>query len=366
MAEDPDLQVRAAVLLDDGRVVEAPAGVDARELYGVAGRPAFVRLGFEGSPDPTTQVWVLDPANGDWASTGDLGIGGLRTNTTIPSETILVVDDVLIVGNDAFDDVDEFTVTPSPGRRGVVVRADLSVTPMALAPDGVALFFTSAAGGKALQLYAPTMGSLGTDLSYDQPWQYDPTTNEWSTIPIPNWTNCGGAIGCSWSTGYDIGSIELEVPVGRGVVALVPDGTIGYYDPAERSWTRLDDAPFELAMPTVAVLGEQVGEQVVVAPWRTFDGDFTTIGVLDVASGEWTTQQIVIPADIEARMSTEWVDVSWDLRTAGSRVMAVPGPSSRQSDEDPIAVYDAQLRTWSAPTLDDVVAWRGLTTRLAG
>ena len=234
---------------------------------------------------------------------------------------------------------------------------------MTPAPDGVALFFTSTSGGKALQLYGPAVeGGNSLDVSYDQPWQYDPTANEWSEIPLPDWMDCttdaAVTFGCDWSIVPDIGSLTLEVVTERGLVARVPDGTVGLYDAAASAWSRIDDPPFELWMPTTAV----VGDQVIVAPWRAGTNDFTQIGVLDLATGTWTTNRVEIPSDIEARFDTEWFDVSWDLRTTGSRVLAVPGPSFQPSTADPIAVYDVATGTWSTPTETDLANWDALAT----
>lgn len=364
---DAAFEAHAAVLMDDGTVHPVPAELGIAmptDLYGVGGAPALVRFG-DGTAGSVTQVWMIASDTGEWTSTGDLGIAATATSVW-GGYAVRVVDDLLIVVNNPYDESDQYTLTLSPERRGVVVHPDLSVTPMAPAPDGVALSFTSSSGGKALQMYGPAVeGGISVAVSYDQPWQYDPVANQWSEIPIPEWMDCGRidvALSCDWVVVPDIGSTLLEVPTSRGLVALVPDGTIGLYDARASRWTRLDDAPIELTMPTTVV----VGDEVVVAPWRTGVDDFTTVAVLDIASGTWTAQTLSIPPDIEARMDSEWFDVSWDLRLVGSRVMAVPGPSFRQSDEDPIAVYDAAIGEWGEPTADDLAAWALLTTRLAG
>lgn len=352
---DFDPTPRAAALLDDGTVIgdveDLGTGLDTR-LYGVGGRPALVQIGSEGTANTVTQVWVADPDTRAWVSTGDLGLQPFRS-AGYASLTIRVVDDRLIVANSQYDDDGNGGLLISPDQAGVVVGPDLRVTEMAPAPDGVTLTFTSAWGGRALQLYAPTVeGGINLDISYDQPWQYDPVANEWSEIPIPDWADCGPG-GCGWVSVADIGAFLLEVPTSRGVVALVPDGTVGLYDPTARTWTRLDDPPFVLAMPTVEV----VADQVIVGPWRSGIEEFGMIGVLDLASGTWTTQQIEIPAEIESRFDTGWIDVVWHFRVAGSRVMATPGSTSAPDLEDPIAVYDADARTWSEPTDADLTAW---------
>lgn len=355
-------QAMSAVLLDDGRVVATPQEMTTAPaaLYGLGGLAAVVDTGPDFLGD-SVRVWQYDPESDAWAATGDLGVGPVE-NGSFGGFTIVVVDDRLIVANNQYVDQGDGRQVLSSDQRGVVVHPDLTVTEMAPAPDGVPLFFTSSSGGKALQMYGPAIeGGIELDVSYDQPWQYDPVADEWSEIPIPEWIDCATEVaqtfGCDWAIVPDIGSLMLDVATDRGVVARVPDGTVGLYDAATSTWTRLDDAPFELWMPTTAV----VGDQVVVAPWDAGSNDFTLIGVLDVATGSWTTHHVDIPADVASRFN-EWFDVSWDLRVVGSRVLAAPGPSFRQSPIDPIVAYDTGTRTWTAPTADDLVAWPSLTT----
>lgn len=365
VAENADISsVRSAVLLDDGRVVESPRRMSRApvELFGLGGLPAVIDYGADFLGDPLV-VWRYDPATDVWSATEDLGIGPIR-DAFFGSFDITVVDDVLVVTNDVLVSVDESNVAPSPDQRGVVVRPDLSVAAMAPTPAGISTFFNTASGGKAIQVYGESVeGGYGVDVSYDQPWQFDPMANEWSEIPIPDWMSCtSGEPDCVWSEFPDIGADTVAEPTDRGLVVRIPDGSLGLYDAATSTWTRLDDAPFTLAMPAIAT----VGDQMVVAPWRSSFDEFGTVGVLDLATGTWTTEQIDIPTDVEARFDTEWFDVGWDLRVSDGRVLAVPGPSFGQSPLDPIAVYDTGSRAWSAPTADDIAAWRALTTQLAG
>lgn len=354
---------RAAVLLDDGRVVDLPADageVWPGELYSVGGDPAVIDRAPTGDGTALV-VRRLDPATETWSTSGDIGLGPLPNDLTIDTLSALVVGDLLLVGRNTFEDRGDYTYVPAPDRRGVIVHPDLSITPIADAPDGIPMTWNVAAGGAALQMYGPNLGSIGTPV-WDQPWSYLPATNEWSEIALPDWFDCAdlSEVECQWIGGYDIGSIGLLAATDRGVVAWIPDGTVGLYDPTTNAWRRMDDAPFELAMPAVEV----VGDQVIVAPWRSSDAEFGQIGVLDVATATWESTMIEIPAAIEQRFD-EWFDVRWELRPYGSRVMAAPRGALDEVDTEPVAVYDASTRRWETPTEVDTVAWDLLDPTLA-
>lgn len=343
---------RSAFLLADGRIVEPPVAFPVVTRLG--DRPAAVQVGYLGTDTTTTEVWVFDTSTEQWTSTGDVGLPPID-GSGWGSWTVRAVDDRLIVANNQYVDRGDGAQVLSPDQAGVVIASDLEVAPIAPAPDGVALYFSSASGGKALQMYGPAIeGGTELDLSTEQPWQYDPVANEWSEIPLPGWSTCSDDPStCGWVNVADIGSIELEVATDRGLVTLVPDGTVGLYDATTSTWTRLDDPPIELVMPTTAL----VDDQLVVAPWRSGVNDFSTVAVLDLDAGTWIIERVEIPADVEARFGTEWTDVSWDLRVAGSRVMMAPGQSFQASTIDPIVVYDTNARGWYAPDERDIAAW---------
>jgi hypothetical protein len=136
------------------------------------------------------------------------------------------------------------------------------------------------------------------------------------------------------------------------VLVRLPDGTIGLYEPVTDRWTRLDDAPFAVALPQTLAMGEQV----LVAPMRRFDNGYGLVGVVDLRTGTWTTHQIEFPADVQAVIDT-WIDATWDIRTDGTVVMLTPVTAQRGTSRDPLAVYDPPTRTWSAPTADDIDVW---------
>lgn len=216
------------------------------------------------------------------------------------------------------------------------------------------------AGGKALQIFGQNLGSLTTQ-PHSQPWAYDPATDTWSEIALPDWFDCStDSFACSWTTSFD-GGPTLQVVTDRGVLVGVPDGTLGIYDPMSNAWTQVD-APFTVQGFWSSV---DLGDRLVLAPGRSSDGEVSTIGVIDLATGIVTVSDLEIPADIRQRIDTEFGDLRWDLRSTGSRVMAAPGPPSG-SDLAPIAVYDVATDGWSDPTEADFVNWDLLASKLAG
>lgn len=364
-AQRPDPQAfESAVLLDDGRVIELPDGFalpGTGELYAVGGRPALLDIGADNLANEMA-VWQLDPASGEWASSGDLGLGAIDSATayTVVPYSVSTVGDVLLVAVEEYQDAGDGSLAPSAARRGVVVRGDLSTTPMAVSPDGVPMDWSVVAGGKALQIFGQNLGSL-VNPPHPQPWAYDPASNSWSEIPLPDWFDCSSdPAACDWTTMFD-GGVTLQVVTDRGVLVGVPDGTLGLYDPDANTWRQVD-APFtDQGWWSAADLGDRV----VLAPGRLPDGDVGTIGVLDLATATVTATEIDIPPAIQQRIDTEWGDVRWDLRSTGSRVMAVPGPPNG-SDEAPIAAYDATTGVWEDPTATDLSNWDLLATSLAG
>jgi hypothetical protein len=308
-----DGQIASAVLLADGRVVDLPAEANPGlfELYGLGGRPALLDLGPDGDGGPMT-VWVLD-ATGDWSESADLGLGQLDGSVgyTVLPYGVTSVDDVLLVTVEEYQDLGDGSLAVSPNRRGVIVDPDLSVTRMAQSPDGVPMSFSSSAGGRALALFGPNLGSLGTP-PFSQPWAFDPNTNAWSEIALPDWFRCTpGGFDCDWWESFD-GGPTFELVTERGVLANVPDGSVGLYDPVADTWTRAD-APFTIGGFWASAT---TGTDVVVAPGRSTD-EVGSIGVLDLATTTWSTIQVDLSADVRARIDDQWTDFRWDLRTWG-------------------------------------------------
>lgn len=359
---DPSGSAASAVLLDDGRVVDAPAGagVEAVSLYAVGGLPAMLER--DTSPGSGAMwIWQLEIATESWTRSADFGLGtidGSIADTVLPYDA-MTVGDYFVVAVDEFEDPGDGTLRPSANRRGVIVGPDLSLTPMTPSPEGVPMKFSIEAGGKALAMFGPNLGSLYTP-SFEQPWVFDPATNEWSEIALPEWFECSASSGaCDWWLAFD-GGPTVQVDTGRGVLVQLPDDTLGIYDVATGSWTRAD-APFPVRGWWSA---EVIGDQVVLANGRDFESGFGEIGVLDTPTGRWTSTTVTFEPDVQSQVdSAEWGDIQWDLRVTGSRVMAAPGPNTG-SPLDPVTVYDATTGRWGEPTVDDIAAWRAVDNRI--
>jgi hypothetical protein len=346
-SSEPGDNAVSAVLLEDGRLVEQPEGSHSRSffwLYAVGGLPALLDYGPDGDANPLS-VWVLDPATGAWTSTGDLGFGDIDRVSEEPFVT--VVGDVMLVT------IEEIMVgvdgqPASASSRGVVVKADLSITPMTPSPDGVPTEFTSVAGGRALVFFPTT--------PIARPWAYDPSTNTWSQISLPDWLECVDPTACEWAMPSDFR--KLEVVTDLGVLVGVPDGSIGLYDPITDSWSRLDP-PFSLTGMWSATA---VGNHVVIGNGEDAETGFGVIGVLDVSTGRSMTTQIEFTS--KAMTVVEWGEPYWEFRITGSRVIAAPGGTRYGSTVDPVAVYDTATGGWSDPTADDLAAWALLGTEV--
>lgn len=317
LAQSPDgSDATGIVVLPDGSTVDIPAEAVAglwstMRVYGLGDHVAVVAHLFDGTTTTGVPVnlHLLDPSTGVWTDGPELGLDrelgqGLH---------VLSVDGSLVVGRSVWDERDDNTAVPSPDRAGVIVRPDLSVEPIAAPPDGVQMQWTSGLDRWAFNFgYEP--GALSYS-SYTQPWKLDVVSNEWSPITLPTWFSCEQGVDCEWLTPHEFGDRFLEVATDRGVLKRVPDGTVGIYDPATDTWTRMDDAPFALAMPATAVLDGRVVVAPANAPYTEEErDDFGQIGVLDLATGEWSVQRFEVGDE----------DTRWELRVDAAGVIAQP------------------------------------------
>ncbi len=335
-------------MLPDGQVVDSPNTSYGWGFVSVGDRPVIPDVDDRGLP----VLWLLDPATGTWSNGPDLGLGQVTGGAPgiEPFQQFVVDGSLLIVVNSYVRGNDD-VLSPAPDRRGVVLHPDLTVTPIATPPDGVPMSWSSVSGSKALQLFTAN-GGADTLAPVPGQWAYDVATDTWTQIPAPDWFACSDPPRCGWIGPFEMGDLSLEVATDRGVVVRIPDGSVGRYDQAADTWTRLDDAPFPPALPRTIVMGDQV----LVAPMRGFDNDYGLVGVVDVRSGAWSTYRIEFPADLQAEIAS-WFDASWEIRTDGKVVMLAPTIVQRGTNRDPLAVYDPASRTWSAPTAADIATW---------
>lgn len=359
MALDGSAGSAGIVVLANGEAVAMPAEVaegvwPTMRIYGLGGTVAVVAQPFFPSATATglvpVELHLLDRTTREWGLGPDLGLNralgqGLH---------VLSVDGSLIVGRSAWDEFGDNTATPSPERAGVIVRPDLTVEPIAIPPDGVQMSWTSAFGQWAFNFgYEP--GALDYS-SYTQPWKLDVAANEWSPITLPDWYACEPGFGCEWVTPHEFGDRFLEVITPRGVLKRLPDASVGVYDPAADSWTRMDDAPFVLAMPATAVLGDRVIVAPANAPYTEAErGEFGQVGVLDLTTGTWSVERFDVTDD----------DTRWDLRRDGTGALLQPDtlvPGSPLDLDRSFALdFDGD---WRPTTPTDADRWAALTPQV--
>jgi len=242
----------------------------------------------------------------------------------------------------------------------------LSVRPIASPPDGVPISWTSTSGKYVMRL-GEDPGD-GTNPPLTDLWGYDTATDQWSAVATPAWSECPNMTSCAWLAPHESGDRFLEVVTDRRIVKMLPDGTIGVYDPGvddwsgqrtvnPHSWTRLDDAPFALATPSTALAGQH---SVVVAPVRApfnpgEEDEFGLIGTLDLRSGTWVT----------TRLDVDDTVFRWELRGQGDRILVAPLDAEFTSRR-PVAVFDATNGDWRGPGNDDIKLWEHLVLSRPG
>jgi hypothetical protein len=348
------------IVLPDGSTVVIPDEVvtgmwSTMRVHGLGDSVAVVSQVFpSASPDPVTvpvDLHLLDPATGEWTAGPELALDrGLGQGLHV-----LSVDGSLIVGRSVWDELEDFSAVPSPDRAGVIVRPDLTVEPVATPPEGVQMSWTSAFDRWAFNFgYEP--GALNYS-SYTQPWKLDVAGNEWSPVMLPEWYACEPGFGCEWVTPHESGDRFLEVVTDRGVLKRLPDGTVGIYDPASDAWTQMDDAPFALALPAVALLGDRVVVAPMRAPYTVEEQDeFGQVGVLDVSTGTWSVERFDIVED----------DSRWELRTDATGVIAQPVPIDPVDtlDLDRSFALDAGSADWRPTNRADADRWTAAASQL--
>ncbi len=340
--------VAGAVALRDGRVVEMPPEVlpspeQDISLFDLGGKIAIVKLSW--GDDTPPDMTILDPAGLTWSAGPDLGF-----EPADGADQAWYVDGSLLIGQGIWEAAGDDLV-PAANRSAVIVRPDLSVEQVATPPDGVQTTWSSVSGHVAFTFGHAGVGTSFTYSPSPQPWSFDVQANAWSPVPNPEWMTCPDG-GCDWKVPTDGLPPVLEVGTDAGVVKLLLDGTIGLYDPDLGTWRRLDDAPFELALPQTAV----IGDLVVVAPAVTGPPPLAGVfAVLDVANGFWLSGGVEL-ADDDAGF--------WLLRHDDDAVLLTRPSSSWPSaavDTLHDVVVDADTPTGRVVSASEVPRWYPLS-----
>ncbi len=282
--------VAGAVVLGDGRVVEMPPEAlpgpeQDISLFDLGGKIALVTLSW--GDDTPPDMTVLDPASLTWSAGPDLGFESADS-----ADQAWYIDGSLLIGQGIWEAGGDDLV-PAANRSAVIVRPDLSVEQVATPPDGVQTTWSTVSGHVAFTFGHAGVGTSSMYSPSPQPWSFDVQDNAWWPVPNPEWMSCPDG-GCDWKVPTDGLPPALEVGTDVGVVKLLLDGTIGLYDPDAGTWRRLDDAPFELALPQTAV----IGDLVVVAPAVTGPPPLAGVfAVLDVENGFWLSSGVELAED---------------------------------------------------------------------
>ena len=326
------------VVLPDGSLVDLPADLPPDGYPSLVGFGDRIAL-FEWS-GTTPLMWLLEAPTGQWAKGPELGVEGQRLHRDDP---VPLGDSLLVFSESAFN---QNGMAVPAEQHGVLVSPTLELTPMASPPEGLFLDFTSTIGSHALVLGRDTAG--GGEFPLLQPWDFDAATNTWTAVPIPTWMDCADP--CTWNSPHEYRDRFLEAATGRGIVKWLPDGSIGLYEPNSRTWRQLDTPPFTPTTPVTALLD---GDLLVVAnqdPGPPLaDRPFGTVGVLDVAAGQWATTDLLEPAMLPTIIG------GWEAREDGH--VAVLGLVDQTSQLQPRFAYDTTTREWRTATADDITFW---------
>jgi hypothetical protein len=275
---------------------------------------------------------LLDPTSLSWQPGPVLGVGDPLQAWS--------VDGSMLVGDGAWVEGD-VGIVPSPIRKAVIVRPDLTVVPVATPPEYVQTSWTSVSGRLALSFGYADFGSGFSAPRYPHPWALDVRSNTWVAVANPDWISCTD---CSWVQPTEGGSPHLEVVTETGVVSRIPDGTVGVFDPDSATWRRVGDAPIDLGTPRTAAFGGLV----VVTPWWLETGP--PVAVLDVAAGTWSTT----PFDTTGAFG-------FDVRTDGDGVFVQPVDVAPAIDAGVdvarAKVLDAGSTTWRPVTEAELPRW---------
>jgi hypothetical protein len=231
---------------------------------------------------------------------------------------------------------------------GLLFSPDLTVQVMATAPESGLVPFTTTIGSHAFTLgkdYVP-FGDGSTPLK--QPWEFDADANAWVKVPIPAWVGC--ATRCNWSGVHESGDLYLEATVGRQIVKLLPDQSVGAYDVDTRQWRQLDTPSFTLSTPSTTLLGDHflvVAADMPNGPPQPIG----TVGVLDVTTGHWATT--VLPIDMpNANWFTEMYS---DGAIAFLRLNVIDTGSG--AVQPPVFAFDLATNAWRTATAAETAAW---------
>lgn len=316
-----------------------PLPFDSREWSndGIAGLGHRVAV-YARSQD-TYQLWALDRPTLSWIDV-PLELGAL-SNQDHPE--FVHVDGSILIGNDQWVPGDDGVYAPGPQQLGVIVRPDLTVERISAPPDGVEMSWTSVVGHFALLMGRET--GQGDVAFLHHPWMYDTEADAWTEIPDPYWLDCTEP--CAWNRAHEFGDTFLEAGTPTGVVKMVPDGSVGVFDPSTTTWRPIDDVPVAPNSPSIVI-----PNYVIVAPIRDVaTGDFGDIALLDLATGAWSVETV----DVEDPSV-----FSWDVRS--DRYGAVLIGAETREPAHPALVLDQVDGRWRAATEYDEPTWLALAS----
>jgi hypothetical protein len=331
----------AAIVFADGTVAEVPS-LRGAVTSGFAVEVLGDRIAAVGGDRDTLWLQVLDVATSTWTAPLDLGLPSNAWISTGAAEGTLLVSSVRREG-------DVLT------QAGVLVAADLTVTPMAVPPQPVLMTWSAILGHRAFLMgLDTTVDPPGSDLA--QPWVFDVPSNSWSPVPAPDWTSGG-----RWLAPHEVTDTFLVATTPDGIVALTPwpDRTLGFLDAATLTWRRFDDVPFEAATPyTFLVDDAGIGHHTLaVLPrlgWSQHPEDFGVMGLLDLQTGTWTTRRLDVGAATDGSIR------DWDIRSTDDVLLIGIRDGEAGPDAVPRWVVDRRTGAWRDGTGADRVLWSRL------
>lgn len=346
----PSLQGDVVLAIADGRTVPLPPEIRSLLPSPPTEAPDLRVTALDGDPlvvlvaaDRTTVVAArLDPDSLTW--TIEQEVSSLAVGERL--DLYRAGDAVLFAHRD-------LTVTDAYQQWGEILAADGTVTRMAAPPDGVPIWFTNDAAGRAWLLGLDTVAGDHPDLR--APVAFDPATNEWLTVPVPDWVTCPDRPdGCVWGDRHEWPDRQFFRTTTAGIVVTLPDGSIGVLDPVALTWRRLDDPPMPIPGSIVAVVGDD-RLLVLPGPDEHLTQSLGTALWLDVTDGSWSATQV---ADLSGSTPPVW----WEARWWGPILLL--GADADEVGNPPIVAIDLDTGTVRAPLPDELAAWPALVEQM--
>jgi hypothetical protein len=346
--QTPRIEGDLAIALGDGRVAPLPESITSQfptearsapnlRLSRLNESPLVVYIDDDGR---TVTASRLDPETLRWTDIEGLTpleLGERLDVWTAGAYTLLVHSDDTVV--DMYRQWGEM-ISPV----GAVIR-------MAEAPTDTPMWFTNDAGGKALLLGLDTVAGESPDLP--APVAFDPRTNAWTVIPTPDWIECEPR--CFWGDRHEGPDAQFFRTTPAGVVAYLPGGSYGLLEPIGMSWRPYDEPPIPLPGPIAVPVGV---DRLLVVPGPAYDNT-QAIGTavwLDLATGTWTTQQIIDPA---GQVPPVW----WETRWWGDTLLL--GVDGDEVVNPPLVAIDLTTGEVRAPSEEELAVWPTLVSQPA-